>query len=308
MRKTISHISCMVCCLSFCLPATAGTVYVDIDATGKNDGTGWTDAYTSLSSAISSASAGDEMWVAEGTYGPIRLKSGVVVLGGFAGTETSASASGPDAHRTYISGGGTSRAVVSMNNDSSAVLRGFYITEGFIDFPDMGGGLYMEKSDAMFVGCVFTRNRSTPMGGAASIWGGSPRFVNCQFYENDGGWAAGAVFIRWSATPTFVNCLFAENKAEEAGAVSVLTGAATFINCTIADNKATIGKAGALFDSPGEAVFHNCILWNNASPIEGTSQIYDDPSSCLSLGEWFLRQNRCFWPRGGGLRGCRPTV
>ena len=275
--RLISHICRLVCCLAFCTTAGASIIYVDIDATGNNDGTSWVNAYASLSSAISSASAGDEVWVAEGAYGPIRLKDGVVVRGGFAGTESSASASDPDAHRTYISGGGTSRAVVSMNNDSSAMLRGFYITEGFVDIPDTGGGLYLENSNAMFIRCIFTRNRSVPLGGAAAIWGGSPTFVNCQFYDNDGGWAAGAVFNRRSASPTFVNCLFAKNRAEEAGAVSVLTGAATFINCTIADNKATIGKAGALFDSPGEAVFRNCILWNNASPVEGTSQIYDDP-------------------------------
>lgn len=279
MSKMISHISCLVCFLAFCLPAGARTIYVDVDATGGNNGTSWRDAHTSLSAAISSASDGDEIWAAEGTYGPVHLKNGVKLHGGFAGTESGASAGDPDAHKTYISGGGISRAVMSMNNDSSAVLRGFYITEGFIDFPEMGGGLYLEKSDAMFVQCVFTRNKAATLGGAAVIWGGSPTFVNCKFYDNDGGLAAGAVFSRRSASPTFVNCLFAKNKAWEAGAVSVLTGAATFINCTIADNKATIGKAGALFDGPGEAVLRNCILWNNVSPVEGTSQIYDKPAA-----------------------------
>jgi len=275
MNNVTFNIRCLFCCLVFCLPATAGTIYVDANATGQNNGTTWDNAYTSLSAAIENASAVDEIWVTEGTYGPLVLKDGVEVYGGFAGTETTASASDPDGHKTYISGRGESRAVHSIGNDSSTVLRGFYITDGFIDSPDTGGGVYLEKSDAMFVRCVFTKNRSVTMGGAVAVFGGSPTFVNCRFHGNDGGWAAGAVFNHRSASPVFVNCLFYENTAWEGGAVSIVAGAPTFINCTIADNSATIGKAGALFDSRAEAMLYNCILWDNKSPVSRANEIYD---------------------------------
>ncbi|UCC31333.1 MAG: DUF1565 domain-containing protein, partial [Phycisphaerales bacterium] len=278
MYRIITHLGYLAWFSAFCLPASGKTIYVNVDARGNNSGASWGDAYPSFSNAIDRASPGDEVWVAKGTYGPISLKSGVKVIGGFAGTETEASASDPDAHKTYITGSRKTRAVESIGNNSSTVLRGFYITKGFIASPETGGGMYLEKSDALFLRCVFTGNKSAIMGGAVAVWGGAPHFVNCRFYDNDGGWAAGAVFVRRSATPTFVNCLFCKNTAGEGGAVSIVTGAPTFINCTISGNKAGVSKGGALFDSQESAILRNCILWGNTSPVTGANEIYNAPS------------------------------
>jgi hypothetical protein len=268
----------------FCLPAGAqtGPVYVDDDSSCTEDcGGSWATAFDQLPEAIDHAvtTRAQEVWVAQGTYdgngGPISLKNNLRIYGGFAGNETLASQSDPVAHPTYITGRGVHRAVKSFENDSTAVLRGFYITKGYVTI-EYGAGINLHNSNAAIIRCVFTANRSQWVGAGASIYKGAPTFVNCEFSHNDGTWGVGAVLNRFG-TPTFVNCLFFKNYAADVGAVAtmVLTPV-TFINCTFADNVAWIGDGGAVLDTRSSSVFRNCIFWNNSAARAG-NQIWYPP-------------------------------
>ena len=80
---------------------STGIIYVNADATGYDYGTSWDHAFTSLESALSVASSGNQIWIAEGTYKPsaengtgvgedfytFKLKAGVAVYGGFNGMD-----------------------------------------------------------------------------------------------------------------------------------------------------------------------------------------------------------------------------
>ncbi|WP_046759261.1 InlB B-repeat-containing protein [Kordia jejudonensis] len=108
------------------LPATfrtKGPLFVNGNATGLNDGSSWTNAYTSLQDALATVNAGEEIWVASGTYKASttdRTQSFTVnnddvkLYGGFAGTETSLSQRDIANNETILSGD-------ILSNDNSVI-------------------------------------------------------------------------------------------------------------------------------------------------------------------------------------------
>ncbi len=117
----------------------AETIYVDLGATGANNGTSWNDAYVDLQPAIDAAAPGDEIWMAAGTYKPtswpnggseerekhFSLKNGVTVYGGFTGTETSLDERDVEINETILSGD------IGIEGDSSDnCFHVFYHPEG----------------------------------------------------------------------------------------------------------------------------------------------------------------------------------
>ncbi|MCX7550378.1 T9SS type A sorting domain-containing protein [Xanthomarina sp. F2636L] len=75
-----------------CIPSI---FYVNANATGANDGSSWTDAFTNVTDALALTNLNDAVWVAKGTYTladkntPIAINTNEVdIIGGFSGTET----------------------------------------------------------------------------------------------------------------------------------------------------------------------------------------------------------------------------
>src|SRR5437773_10585599 len=67
-----------------------GTLYVKTTGNDASSGTSWALAKQTITNAMAAAVAGDQLWVASGTYTQlVTLKPSVAMYGGFNGTETS---------------------------------------------------------------------------------------------------------------------------------------------------------------------------------------------------------------------------
>src|SRR5690606_14333708 len=180
-------------------------LYVDGDASGANNGSSWSDAFTTLQDALRLAYEGSEIWVAAGIYTPgaspsdsFHIPPGVSLYGGFAGTEDELEERDWEASPTVLSGdidgndkvdgrgvvtdtanikGDNAYHVVWLDGSttSSTRLDGVIITAGQADsdFPnDVGGGLYCRGTGDGNV-CSPTLTNVAFAGNSAARYGGA---------------------------------------------------------------------------------------------------------------------------------------
>jgi hypothetical protein len=89
-RKACLFILLPLCILLVLSASASGRIIrVKWDSSTNGPGDSWSNAYRKVQTAINAAYAGDEIWVAAGTYVEmITLKKDVALYGGFSGVET----------------------------------------------------------------------------------------------------------------------------------------------------------------------------------------------------------------------------
>src|SRR6056297_1640229 len=258
-------------------------IYVNATASGANDGSSWADAYTDLNDALASAAAGDQVWVAAGTYVPgtdpdnsfYNLSDGVELYGGFNGTEAALGDRDVAANETILSGDVNGDDVIGDfntnrgDNISTIVFADTTITastrlDGFT--LSGGDGLFADDFDQLFLSS-----------GAAVLAQGPLQIANCNFTDNKSG-RGGALSYRTGDITGFSveNCTFDGNLARTGGAV-YLAGASGghFADCQFLNNvvEPDVDSAGALLGGFGAGVlqisvidtFINCTFSGNSN-------------------------------------------
>src|SRR4051812_16750306 len=234
LRWVLLSVTAVLLACSTTLPvqAAATTRYVRASATGLNNGTSWTNAYTSLQSALTAAVSGDQIWVAAGTYRPsatgdqsasFTLKYSVEVYGGFAGTQTALDQRNWINNLTTLSGDlSGDDSGVSNNSENSyhvvtgasgATLDGFTISGGNASIDsNKGGGIYNSNASPTLSNLIVSSNIAADGGGGVYANGGSPTLTNVTISGNTAQYGAGAYFEGCS-TPMLTSVTITGNTA-----------------------------------------------------------------------------------------------
>jgi predicted outer membrane repeat protein len=262
---------------------TTQNVYVDASATGANNGSSWSDAFTNLQDAFNFyCSHHRNIYIAEGTYYPDRgtnqtlndrtasfsLKDGDKLYGGFPSGGSVFSQRDPAAYQVVLSGN-INNALSNTDNSyhvvtipagiSNTLLDGITIADGRADenVNSFGGGIRLLSALADSITkltlqrCVLSNNYATGHGAAVG-------FPNVAIY--------GKVVA--------INSIFADNAAGGNGgafyssnASSAIYITAEFSNCVFTRNTATNG--GALYFQNTTAQVINCSSGYNKATISG---------------------------------------
>jgi len=303
-----------------CTPPTR--YYVDIDATGNNDGSSWVDAFTDLQNAFNNAYVGMEIWVADGTYKHAGTNRNLAFLwevdslevyGGFNGTETMLGQRNWMINRTIMSGDiGTQGDIAdncyavfvgpfgsSTNPINYALLDGFIIQDGNAndnvshEFGGTGSVFYSVDytSQMDFHNCEFSNN--TAKYSAFFAFSDTKDVevnVDACIFKNNSGRVGSAILAESHGENMLLNVtnsLFYDNESKDMGSLGTGLGSVVYLE---AKNAVNTGLRANFINS---TFVNNINSGTSASNFESTIVCYDAASGG---GSKHLDVDNCiFW-------------
>jgi len=188
----------------------AATWFVKEGATGS--GTSWAnnEASGDLALIMAGASAGDHVWVAQGTYRPgvypwdsFALKDGVEVLGGFFGTpgqEQNPNDRTTDPSVTILSGdlGANESSSIIVTVSPVVVLPATTLEAFTLTGASQHAVTVANLSEAQFLNLLIEGNSVNGDGAGIFIDGGAkPKIRDCDFVANTTTSAGGGIVLVW---------------------------------------------------------------------------------------------------------------
>ena len=298
--------------------------YVKPTATGTGDGSSWDNASGDLQKMIDELAQNNpqnlpgEVWVAAGIYKPqsqlisgtaysasFRMRDGISVYGGFAGTETSKQERAKGTmpwdftNETILEAAYYDHANLQWNNNKwtltsdsrhvvwfapmaneadftrTTMLDGVTVQGGYAqggtgldDFKtDRGAGVYMDGANAYLTNCIVKENYATGNGGGVYLRNG--RVETSLIYNNNADADGGAVYV--DNRGLVLRSMLANNSAHN--------GAGAYLH----------NEQEAPNDHPEYLILSTCVVSNNT--MSGNGAIYCDKGGVLMQNT--ITNNNC---------------
>jgi uncharacterized repeat protein (TIGR01451 family) len=254
--------------------------------------------YTTIGAAVSAASSGDEIHVAQGTYNEkvqVSNKS-LVILGGY--SPSNWDVRDPAIYVTTINGGGSGTVVGlgSSGGGYTGTLDGFTITGG--NASGAGGGVGIARYHATVSNNHIHHNQAVLGGGVSVVNSTAVTLQGNVIEDNTASQAGGGLRVYQSTVSILDNDIVDNSATGDGGGLLVIAGTVTIDGNKMNNNFAQrLGGAMRVINNSSGTISNNRIKANRA--VGGSGGVRIEGSDCTAEGNQFMWNNTPGY--GGGL-------